>query len=291
MRSPPIVSSRIACCRSARLVGVLAWVMWLCLLPAWATGASLRLDDEGLWRYGEQLRQQGEYYRAVSEYKRLLHFFPDSPHAGRARVTVGLALLQGGEPAQALAALEPEVLGTLPDTLTGDGFYLRGVAWLDLDPTRPYPLREPELGQSLREFEAIPGEWPMRERTAGFVQAMREPPELPSKSPLLAGSMSALLPGAGSFYVGRYAEGSLAFFLTALLGYATVTSFDQDHVAAGTVLGALTLAFYGGAIYSAANGAHKFNSAAQETYLGQQRRRFGISVGAGRVAGAFNLHF
>lgn len=291
MRPPPIAPSRTA--RPHRLVGALAVALCVLvlLLPGWAAGAELRLDDEALWRYAEQLRQQGEYYRAVSEYKRLLHFFPASPHAARAQVSMGLALLQGGEPAQALDALPPDLLGPLPDTLTGDGFFLRGVAWLDLDPTRPYALRVPELAQALREFETIPPDWPLRERTTGFVQAMREPPELPSKSPLLAGSLSAVLPGAGSFYVGRYAEGSLAFFLTALLGYATVTSFDQDHVAAGTVFGALTLAFYGGAIYSAANGAYKFNNAAQETYLGQQRRRFGIAVGAGRVAGAFNLHF
>lgn len=291
MRSPPIASSRRVRHRLPRPLCALACALWLGLLPGWAAGASLTLDDDALWRYAEQLRQQGEYYRAVSEYKRLVHFFPASPHAARARVSMGLALLQGGEPAQALEALEPAMLGSLPDPLTGDGFYLRGVAWLDLDPTRPYALREPELAQSLREFETIPADWPLRARTAGFVQAMREPPALPGKSPLLAGSLSAVLPGAGSFYVGRYAEGSLAFFLTALLGYATVTSLDQDHVAAGTVFGALTLAFYGGGIYSAANGAHKVNNAVRETYLAEQRRRFGISVGAGRVAGAFNIHF
>jgi tetratricopeptide (TPR) repeat protein len=272
-------------------LAVVACALWLSLLPGRAAGAGLTLDDDALWGYAEQLRQQGEYYRAVSEYKRLLHFFPASPHAGRARVSLGLALLQGSEPAQALEALEPAALGRLPDTLTGDGYFLRGVAWLELDPTRPYAMREPELAQALGEFETLPPDWPLRERTAGFVRAMREPPQLPSKSPMLAGSLSAVLPGAGSFYVGRYAEGSRAFFLTALLGYATVTSFDQDHVAAGTVFGALTLAFYGGAIYSAANGAHKYNNAVRETFLGEQRRRFGIAVGAGRVAGAFNLQF
>ena len=236
MRLPPIVPCQPIRRGLARRLCAVVFVLWLGLPPGGAAAVSLTLDDEAVWRHAEALRGQGEYYRAVSEYKRLLHFFPASPHAPRARVSLGLALLQGGEPAQALEALAPAILEPLPDPLAGDGFFLRGVAWLDLDPTRPYPLRQAELAESLSEFDAIPPDWPLRERTAGFVHAMREPPELQGKSPLLAGSLSAVVPGAGSFYVGRYAEGSLALFMTAVLGYATVTSFDQDHVAAVVLL-------------------------------------------------------
>jgi hypothetical protein len=100
------------------------------------------------------------------------------------------------------------------------------------------------------------------------------------------------VPGTGSFYVGRFAEGSLALFVNAVLIYATVNSFQRDQVGAGAVFGALALAFYGGAIYAAINGAHKFNDRARAAYLEEQRVRFGLVVPpAGGIGAAFERDF
>ena len=124
-----------------------------------------------------------------------------------------------------------------------------------------------------------------------FVEAVENPPELPEKSPWLAGTLSAVLPGSGSFYVGRYAEGSLAFFATAVLIYGAVNAFEEDKEGLGAVLGALGLAFYGGSILAAANGAHKFNDRGRSAYLAGQRNRFGIVVDRAGLAGAFQRSF
>ncbi len=124
----------------------------------------------------------------------------------------------------------------------------------------------------------IPPQWPGRPAVDGFVQAMEEPGDVPSKSPWLAAGLSVVLPGAGSAYVGRYAEGALAFFVNAVFIYATVNAFEKDNDDLGVVLGVAALAFYGGAIYAAANGAHKFNDRARAAHLDRQRARFGIVV-------------
>jgi hypothetical protein len=252
----------------------------------------LVLDPAQLWDFAEQLERQGEHYRAVSEYLRLIHFFPDSPRAPVAQLRIAVAFLRGGEPGQAVAHLERLRLSGEPAGRDGDVRYLLALSLLERGKERPYPLRLEGIEAALAELDAIGVDWPVRERVTGFVQAMRSPPELPEKSPALAGALSAVIPGTGSFYVGRYAEGSLALFVNAVLIYATVNSFQREQIPAGTVFGALALAFYGGSIYAAVNGAHKFNDRARAAYLDEQRIKFGIVLPpGGGVAAAFGRDF
>ncbi len=278
--------------RCPRLLALVAvgWGLAVGASPALAQ-SPLLLDEGQLWNFGEHLFRKGEYFRAISEYKRVRHFFPSGQHAPAAALRIGEAYLRGGE-----APLAIQHLGTLlsDPALSGrhdDVRFLRGLGWLERDRDRPYPLRESLIAAGLRDLRAIGQRWPGYAAVQGFLAAMDSPPELPRKSPLLAGSLSAVVPGAGSFYVGRYAEGSLALFVNGLLIFATVNSFQQEQVALGTVLGTLALAFYGGSIYAAANGAHKFNSRAHATYLQAQRRRFGLVIQQGAVGGAFNRRF
>ena len=125
----------------------------------------------------------------------------------------------------------------------------------------------------------------------GFLGAMAEPRDIPSRSPWLAGGLSALVPGLGSVYTGRYSEGALAFFLNVLLISATASSFQNDQPALGMTLGTFALAFYSGAIYAAVNGAQKYNDRAQARYLEEQRLRFGIVLIPSGAAGAIQRGF
>lgn len=255
------------------------------------------LDDAAVWEFAESLYRAGEYYRAISEYQRLIHFFPRSPQATEAQLRIGLAYLQGAEPERALehiAALREGPEGPEDTALAGRGDdlrYLLGLSLLERDRGRPYPLRLEGIEAALAEFRAIAPDWPERSRVADFVEAMEQPPELPEKSPFLAGTFSAVIPGTGSAYVGRWSEAALAFFLTGIFIYATVTSFERDQVAAGTVFGALALAFYGGSIWAAVGGAHKFNDRHRTEYLAQQRTKFGIVVRGRGVGAAFERNF
>jgi tetratricopeptide (TPR) repeat protein len=254
-------------------------------------GGRLVLSAQDVWDYAEALFRQGEYYRAVSEFKRLAHFFPDSPLARAARVRIGEAHLHGGEPAQAIeqftTLLEaPELAPLRPEV-----HYLRGMSRLELEHDAPYGLRKRHIAQALDDLRAIPPGWSGAPAVQGFVQALEQPGDLPSKSPWLAGGLSALLPGAGSVYVGNYAEGALAFFVNALFISASLRAFDQDNDGLGTVLGAAALAFYGGSIYAAANGAQRYNDHARGAYLEQQRTRFGLELRPGGVTGLLERRF
>ena len=271
---------------------LLTALLLLLLTPALqAQDRRVVLNEGKLWRYAQSLFDRGEYYRAVSEYWRLLHFFPQGARDADARLRIGQALLWGGEPAQALRHFESTAEAPSLAERGDDLRYLRGLSRLELEPERPYPLREQTIGHALADLRAIDPAWRGSGQVGGFLKAMEEPPELPEKSPGFAGALSAVLPGSGSFYVGRYAEGSLAFFITALFIAASVEAFEDDREGAGLVLGSLGLAFYGGSILAAISGAHKFNDGTKAAYLAQQRRKFGIVIDRTGLAGAFRTTY
>ncbi|MBI3994018.1 MAG: hypothetical protein HY342_12155 [Candidatus Lambdaproteobacteria bacterium] len=275
----------------SRLAVLLLAVLWCAGPVASAAGAELTLGAERQWRYAESLLLAGEYFRAVSEYQRLLHFFPAAPQSPAAQLRIAQAYLRAGQPHLALEHLARPAVQGLGPLHAGDVRFLRALARLELERDAPYALRVPRIQDALADLRAIPPDWPRHGDVAGFVGALEAPPALPDKSPWLAGGLSAVLPGSGSVYVGRYAEGALAFFLTGLLTYTAVASFDARQPALGAVFGGLALAFYGGGIYSAVGGAHKHNDALRSAYLTQQRRRYGLVVGPGGIAAAFEVSF
>ena len=98
---------------------------------------------------------------------------------------------------------------------------------------------------------------------------------LQQKSPLVAGLLSACVPGAGHFYCGKFRNGGVAFVLSAAFVAASVEAFHKDVYAGGAIASSVALVFYSGTIYGAVNVAHKFNKARREQLLSEMRRKFG----------------
>jgi tetratricopeptide (TPR) repeat protein len=219
------------------------------------------VGDTDIWKLAESLFAEREYYRAVTEYKRLLSYFPDSAHAKAAQNRIAQALLLGGEPRQALEYIRPRAAGS-SGVERDQWLVLSALGWLEADGTEPLPLRKPNIDAALKALREVSSEYPEKQNIAGFVQALDAPPDLPHKSPGLAGTLSALVPGAGSLYVGRTSEAALAFVVNALLISGTVTAFQEHQDGLGVGLGVFALAFYGGNIYAAVSGAHKYNDQA-----------------------------
>lgn len=243
-----------------------------------------------VWDFAESLFGQGEHYRAISEYQRLLYFFPQSERAPLARLRIGEAYLLGGEPELAVrhfSALLDRADPAGRDTL----LYLRGMAWLERGRARPYSLGVEDIQAGLRDLRALSPDSPQGRQSAPFIKAMESSHDVPQKSPWLAGGLSAVLPGAGSVYAERYAEGALAFFVNALFIASTISAFQADQPALGAALGVFALGFYGGSIYAAVNGVHKYNDRALAAYLDEQRTRFGIVPLPGGVSAGIERSF
>ena len=97
------------------------------------------------------------------------------------------------------------------------------------------------------------------------------------KSPRLAGTLSAVLPGAGQGYVGKWSDATLAFVLNGVFIWGSVEAFHQDEDVAGSFLLAMEATWYFGNIYNAVNGAQKFNRATDERFFDTVKIRYGLA--------------
>ena len=259
------------------------------------------LAAEQLLIFAERLMREGEYFRAITEYRRFLFYFPDDPRYPMAYFSIGLAFYRGEDYAEALQTFR-EVAQRYPDTDYGKQAWLwQGESLLRqgqyvaaerlyTEMTERFP--HDEIGQKARyqrawtllyrrqwheavtQFEQVAPGSDVYQSAQLLAHEALAGARLPMKSPVLAGTFSGLLPGSGQLYNGRLGDALLAFFLNSLFIIGAIEAVHSNaHVVAG-ILSFFELGWYAGNIYGAVNGAHKYNRHTTETFLRNLDNRF-----------------
>ncbi len=256
---------------------VLLTIFLLGITPGNITLADdLQLNDNHLFDYATYLYKNGEYYRAITEYKRLIFFFPKSQWNDAAELQIGRSYMAGGRLNDAITYWETRLdTGNLKDDKLNNIRLLLGISLLDLDQTDIFKFREANIDKALKLFNKLDSEFPESRYFKDFSREWQNR-NLDKKTPWLAGTLSAIIPGAGSFYTGRYLEGTYAFFLTGLFYLATRDAITNKDNELSILFGLLTVSFYGGSIYTAVNGAHKLNNKIESDELLRLREKHGI---------------
>jgi hypothetical protein len=153
---------------------------------------------------------------------------------------------------------------------------LLGISLLDLNQTEPYRFREKNIKQAFDILNGLDSGQPETNPFIDFTREWQNREIVDKRSPWLAGGLSAVVPGAGSFYTGRYLEGTYAFFLTGLFYLATRDAVNHNSNELGILFGFLTVSFYGGGIYTAINGVHKLNDKLEAEELLRIREKYGV---------------
>jgi tetratricopeptide (TPR) repeat protein len=266
----------------------LAVFLLLVALPARGEPRTLVITDELQLGLAESFMAEGEYYRAITEYKKFLYFFPDAEQAAYVQLQIGMAYYRGGEYAPAIAAFakvrqslaaehfaaaafyEGVCRSRLQNPLAARDDFERVVAFDPAAPQAPAALaglslvaldREDWAG-SRQALERLAGSYADTPQgaAAGEVLALFEEAESrPRKSPVAAGAMSAIVPGSGYAYAGRYRDGLVAFLVNGLFIAGTAVAIDHENYPAAVLIGGAGLPFYLGNIYGSANAAHKWN--------------------------------
>lgn len=88
------------------------------------------------------------------------------------------------------------------------------------------------------------------------------------KSPLLAGSMSAVLPGSGRIYTGDWKNGLVSLLFVGFNAYQSYRGFSRNGIESpgGWIFGALAVGFYAGNIYGSVWSARRYNQAKHQKY-------------------------
>jgi TolA-binding protein len=257
--------------------------------PLHADDGAVLLTGDVQLKIADAFMEEGEYYRAVTEYKKFLILFPDSGKADYASFEIAMAYFKGeeyGAAARSFLAVREKY----PESAYSiHAAYLEGSSqWklknydrarealerlIEEHPESEYAPRalvviclaaldedkaevsRQALDRFLDRYPGHPGQESVRE-AAALLDRYRE---LPEKSPVLAGIMSAILPGSGYIYAQHYGDGITAFLINGLFIAGTVTAIHQENYAVAGIVGGIGVPFYLGNIYGSANAAKKWN--------------------------------
>ncbi len=228
--------------------------------------------------FGDYLFDKGDYYNAITEYRRELFFHPESETI---KFKIAESYEKNGDIRNATEYLkelglkyynDQELMERISLSLAKNyialGEYsLARIELIDLQNKEQKAylmgityLLEKRWGQAGSEFE--------KTDDAKLVEFARKGENLPVYSPRKAGILSAIIPGAGHIYTGKIKTGIMSFLLTGLSGYLTVLNIKNMDYKSALLIGSLGLnRFYFGGIQSAIKSANRKNKNKQEQYL------------------------
>lgn len=275
------------------------------------------ISPQSIASFADSLFKERDFYRAITEYKRLIFFYPQSPLSKQARLQVALAYMEGKKFGAAQSALEDFVNLYDDDEMKWQGiFYLAEVHYRAGDYDEAIQLfsrvESADTTAQLKKEATVKkgwafvkkGDWAVASRLFRTMNADEKKESidrlsleltkinLPHKSPALAGTLSAVLPGAGQLYVGRKKDAAAAFLLNGAFILGAVEAFRDDKDVIGGILLFFEAGWYAGNIYSAIGGAHKYNDKQKNDFIYSLERRYSLKVnGRGDVFGLYNISF
>lgn len=120
----------------------------------------------------------------------------------------------------------------------------------------------------------------LRTRALELVARRKAYDELPFKTPWLAGTMSAVLPGAGQAYNGRWIDAGLSLVLTGGFGALTWYTWDRwESIPWTVVLGSVTAGFWVGNIVNAVVDSGRINQRLSDDFFRETHEKYWPRIG------------
>ncbi|MBN1843037.1 MAG: tetratricopeptide repeat protein [Deltaproteobacteria bacterium] len=273
---------------SKRLPGfvLLFWLVFFALVPRFVHGqTSVVITADEQFRFAEAYFTTREYYRAISEYERFIHFFPQDPRVELTMYKVGLSYVKGERFKQAIDAfdsliekyrdtefavksyfkaaecyvklkqydaafvvLDRLLMITQDPDVKDELHYRRGWIYLEMD----------QWEKAEASFDSISPENKNAYRLQDLSEKINKKKFVKTKNPHAAGWL-AVIPGAGHLYCERYRDAFIAFLLNGAMILAAYEAFDHENEALGGLITFFEIGLYSGNIYSAVSSAHKYN--------------------------------
>jgi tetratricopeptide (TPR) repeat protein len=249
-------------------------------------------NDSLLFCFARSLQTAGDFYGAITEFRRLLFFHPHSRYSKQARLHIVECLYGSEEYHQAIAY----GLGLLPDSrhlydeaqirflIAASHFRLGDFpeAWQHLS-----VVAAPDSGTVTEKCLLLEGlayanghHWDVAQEIfqtvreeSRFYPAARTCAELclagkhmKMKSPAVAGVL-AVIPGLGYLYAGHTQTAASAFVINGLFAWGSLEAFDRGYPGLGATLAFFGASWYGGNIYGSVASARRRNARMQDDLL------------------------
>ena len=255
---------------------------------------------ENVRKFADFLYEQGDYLRAAGEYQRyLFYILNDAEETDQIRYKIALCYRFAGDSDQAIQNFET-LLGSHPQSrFASRAYYQIGATYFLMDQfdqstrflrealphitdTQQHAEAEQLIGLSYlmqkrwseagEVFKILQGSTviAVRDKASVYQNYAEGGTLLPIRSPILAGVLSTIVPGAGRLYTGFHIGDALTSLLTVgLTGWQAYDGFRRDGLPSvkGWTLGALSGIFYVGNIYGSVISARVYNRHIKDEFL------------------------
>ncbi len=261
-------------------------------------------ESERLLSYAESLFQEGDYYRAISEYKRFIYYYPSAKSVETASFRIAESYYKARRWQDAIDLFKIFIEKYPSSGKINDAFLLKGLSEKNVkrydeallsfeeilkkatgnvrhraiyESALLYVERE-DWGRARETFSKIPGESGLHDSAGRWNSGLLRINDLPEKSPAVAGTLAAILPGSGHVYTERYRDALVSFFLNGAFIFAAIELFRHDNDIAGGIVTFFEIGWYTGNIYSAVSSAHKYNRRMKEEFIQKLKENSSVSL-------------
>ena len=245
-----------------------------------------------LFEFAQNLEYEGQTEKAITEYKRLLSYYPKSAYEAKAMESIFRLLYKQEKYLEAIKwgkrILRKDNVEIDFDKLRyfmGCGYYrlenfdqaikyfkeLRNTANTELI-ARTYLLEglsyvsQEKWDEAIDIFSHIDINSPYYDKSQEFISLSKEGKNLDLKDPKLAGTL-AVIPGLGYLYSGYNEAARSSFFVNSLFIWATVKSFESGNNGLGSLLAVFSAGFYSGNIYGSVQTARRKNDLIKQEHI------------------------
>lgn len=276
------------------------------------TRAEKNDDQDKAYGFADSLFQEGDYYRAITEYKRFIYNSSDDTlKTENAHFRIGECYFKAKRWEEAADSFN-RFLTLYPKSLKRfEALHFKGIAEKNQKKNneaiatfnliiesasgevKNRALFEAALifvemedwRQAKVLFSRIPEDSVLYANARRFSAGLAEIENLPEKSPAAAGALAAILPGSGHLYAGRPRDALVAFILNASFTWAAIELFDHENYALGGIVTFFEAGWYAGNIYSAVSSVHKYNERIKNEQIQTLKEKSGISLFPGYYQG------
>ena len=254
---------------------------------------------ENVRKFANFLYEQGDYRRAAGEYQRYLFYLSEeSEESEEIHYKIALCYRFAGENEQAIRKFEM-LLQTYPQSqFASRTYYQIGATYFLMDAfqqsarflreTLPHItgakqhaeaeqlvglsyLMQKEWSQAREVFKTLQGSEviAVRQKASLYHSYADAGTQLPTRSPIVAGLLSTVVPGAGRLYTGRLGDALTSLLTVGVAGWQAYDGFRRDGLssAKGWTLGMLSGIFYVGNIYGSVISARLYNQKIEDEFL------------------------
>jgi tetratricopeptide (TPR) repeat protein len=229
--------------------------------------------------FANHLFEEGDYFRAITEYKRLLFISSNPEEQLFAHQRILFSFKRAGRFEEAAAYLDNFADEQFKNTEKGKLYLLMH----NTGQARQYlKLVNSDTARMIVGWSyMMDGDWDHSEQaflsvtqnsdllstaTRLATYAGEAEHSIPTKSPVLSALLSAIMPGAGRCYTERPGDGLFSFLTVAIPAVASYLYWRDDRTRACIIAAGFAGAFYLGDIYGSVMSAHQYNFVKRTQY-------------------------